>query len=366
MSNRSISAGRVPGPARMDQPDPEWRRETLLKADLFSVVERGRDRRFPQHALLVRRDLSHVRWWARPIALWLFRREARMLACMEGVEGAPALVARDGRTLTRSWIEAEPLHVARPADPAFYKDALRLLMRIHRRGVAHNDLAKKPNWLRRSDGGAAVVDFQLASFHPRRGRLFRLLAREDLRHLMKHKRQFCASRMTQRQRRLAASPSLPSRLWMASGKRLYYVITREILGWRDREGANDRTRMAMPDAEAALLAHPAVAAAAVVGVPDALRGQGLYAFVVVRPDAGDRTDLGTRLADWVAERKGAFVRPDIVQLVDELPRDRAGAVHRRVLRKIAEGECDRIGDDAGRLANPEVVARIAAGRKSWR
>jgi hypothetical protein len=58
-----------------------------------------------------------------------------------------------------------------------------------------------------------VIDFQLAWFDAARGRLFRLMAREDLRHLLKHKRQYCPQRLTARQRALLARPSLPARLW---------------------------------------------------------------------------------------------------------------------------------------------------------
>jgi len=114
----------------------------------------------------------------------------------------------------------------------------------------------------------------------------------------------------------------------------------------------------IPETEAALARHPAVAAAAVVGIPDALRGQGLYAFVVPRP--GFARDDG--IADWVAAEAGPLARPDVVQWVDGLPRDRAGTLQRRVLRKIAEGEPDRIGSDAALLADPDLVARLVAGR----
>jgi hypothetical protein len=104
----------------------------------------------------------------------------------------------------------------------------------------HNDLAKEPNFLVTADGRPAIIDFQLAWFCPRRGRLFRLLAREDLRHLLKHKRTYCPQFLTARERRILASPSWPARIWMKTGKPVYLFVTRRLLGWRDREGAGDR------------------------------------------------------------------------------------------------------------------------------
>ncbi|HZW59805.1 MAG TPA: hypothetical protein VFE85_05880, partial [Woeseiaceae bacterium] len=101
-------------------------------------------------------------------------------------------------------------------------------------------LAKEPNLLVSPHGHAAFIDFQLASYRPRRDRLFRLLAHEDLRHLLKHKRSYRPDLLTARERRILASPSLLSRLWMRTVKPVYLFITRRLLGWADREGAGDR------------------------------------------------------------------------------------------------------------------------------
>src|SRR5690606_26767697 len=127
-----------------------------------------------------------------------------------------------------------------PADPDYFRRAARLLRRLHTAGVVHNDLAKEPNWLVTPKSEPALIDFQLAWFTPRRGRLFRALAREDLRHLLKHKRTYCPEHLTQRERRILEHPGLPSRLWMTIAKPLYLLVTRRLLGWTDREGAGDR------------------------------------------------------------------------------------------------------------------------------
>jgi hypothetical protein len=76
----------------------------------------------------------------------------------------------------------------------------------------------------------------------KRGALARALGHDDLRHLLKHKRTYLPDRLTARERRILATQSIVSRVWMASGKKVYLFVTRKILRWRDREGAGDRAR----------------------------------------------------------------------------------------------------------------------------
>lgn len=212
--------------------------ELELKRDQFGAVflvldDGGR----PLH---VCRDTRVARAWAAPLARALARREARALVRLAGLDAVPQLISNQDGMLVRSWIDGAPMQRAKPADAAYYRAALRLLRLVHARRVAHNDLAKEPNWMVTPAGAPALVDFQLAWTARRRGRLFRALAYDDLRHLLKHKRSYLPARLTARQRRILARPSLPSRLWMRTGKRLYLVVTRRILHWADREGAGDR------------------------------------------------------------------------------------------------------------------------------
>ena len=207
-----------------------------LKTDLFGTVTRIES----GEAWRVERNTRTAPWWARPLARSLARREARALQALAGVSGVPALESHANGVLVRSWTEGEPMQRARPRDPGYFRDALRLLRRLHRRGVAHNDLAKEPNWLVTPQGHPALVDFQLALVSPGRGRLFRALARDDIRHLLKHKRSYCPEKLTQREQHILATPSVPARLWMSTGKKLYLGVTRGLLGWADREGAGDR------------------------------------------------------------------------------------------------------------------------------
>ena len=207
-----------------------------LKQDLFGTVTRiERD-----GALRVVRDCSTARRWLRGFARHLLGRERRALMRLADVERVPRLLASQRSTLEREWIDGQPMQVAQPRDPLYFREALRLVRRLHARDVTHDDLAKEPNWLVTPEGLPAVVDFQLASHAPRRGRLFRMLAHDDLRHWAKHKRQYLPERLTARQRALLARPSPLSRAWRATVKPVYRFVTRRLLGWADREGAGDR------------------------------------------------------------------------------------------------------------------------------
>jgi hypothetical protein len=208
----------------------------LLKSDLFGAVCCEAADGQP----VVIRDTCTAPWWLAWLARGLCRREARALAHLAGMPGTPRLIAAEPASLRREWIEGRPMQVERPHDPRYYRAARRLVAGLHRRGVAHNDLAKEPNWLVTPAGLPAVVDFQLAYVAPRRGRLFRVLAREDIRHLLKHKRTHCAEHLSARERRILARPGPVSRLWRATGKPVYTFVTRRLLGWVDREGAGDR------------------------------------------------------------------------------------------------------------------------------
>jgi len=188
------------------------------------------------------RDASRARPWVRWLARRLLAREARALAAVDGIAGIPDVLRVDTNSLHRSWIAGEAMHKSRPADIEYFRTAAKLLRRLHSHDLVHNDLAKEPNWLVTDEGKPGIVDFQLAWHSPKRGRLFRLLALDDLRHFLKHKRTYCAEYLTKRELAILESPSVIAQTWMLGGKPVYLFITRKILGWADREGANDRSR----------------------------------------------------------------------------------------------------------------------------
>jgi hypothetical protein len=211
--------------------------QTLLKQDLFGRIVKLEN---PGATALIMRDLEPARPWLRWLARHLARRETRALMHLADLDGVPRIVRAERNLTLRTWIAGSPMQIAKPRDLAYYRSAMQLLRRLHRRGVVHNDLAKEPNWLVTEDGAPALVDFQLAMRRKRRGRLFRALAHDDIRHLLKHKRSYIPERLTARERRILATPSIVTRVWMASGKRVYRFITRRVLHWSDREGAGDR------------------------------------------------------------------------------------------------------------------------------
>jgi len=208
----------------------------LLKKDLFGEVRL--DASGPERVIV--RDTSSASSWIRWLARYLLAREANALAALQGLDGVPVLIRHDANTLVRSYLSGSPMHIGKPTDIEYFRGAARLLRAMHRAGVVHNDLAKEPNLLVREDGSASFIDFQLAAYSRRRGRLFRIAAREDIRHLLKHKRTYCPTRLTKRERRILATPAGLSRIWMGVFKPIYLFVTRRLIGWSDREGAGDR------------------------------------------------------------------------------------------------------------------------------
>ena len=119
-------------------------------------------------------------------------------------------------------------------------------------------------------------------------------------------------------------------------------------------------RLGTAEIESALVAHPQVAEAAVVGFPHDLKGQGIHAYVTLKADSAPTDALRAELAGWVRKQIGPIAAPDRIQWAIGLPKTRSGKIMRRVLRKIAAGDTD-LGDTST-LADPAVVAGLVEGR----
>ncbi len=122
-------------------------------------------------------------------------------------------------------------------------------------------------------------------------------------------------------------------------------------------------RLGTAEIESALVAHPSVAEAAVVGVPHDVKGQGIYAFVTLQADAAEDETVRGTLRAWVRQQIGPVATPDAIQFAPALPKTRSGKIMRRILRKVAEGAVDTIGDTST-LADPSVVATLIHDRQA--
>lgn len=120
-------------------------------------------------------------------------------------------------------------------------------------------------------------------------------------------------------------------------------------------------RMGTAEVESALVAHPAVAEAAVVGFPHDIKGQGIYAYVTLIADREPSEELRKELVQWVRKEIGPIATPDFIQWAPGLPKTRSGKIMRRILRKVAANEIDSLGDTTT-LAEPAVVDDLIANR----
>jgi len=120
-------------------------------------------------------------------------------------------------------------------------------------------------------------------------------------------------------------------------------------------------RMGTAEVESALVAHPKVAEAAVVGFPHELKGQGIYAYVTLKLGEEPTDALRKELIAWVRKEIGPIASPDAIQWAPALPKTRSGKIMRRILRKIAANETDSLGDTST-LADPAVVTELVDNR----
>ena len=316
---------------------------TVHKRDEFSETISGHFEGAPDTKLVLRK-LDGVPFWAKPIATFLARKETRALRVVTGIQGTPDLIRVDETGILRSWSDGMPLNLSKPDNVEFYKDAKRILREMRRRNVTHNDLAKPQNWLMGPDRLAQVIDFQLASVHRRRGVLFRVMAYEDMRHLLKQKRRYANHLVTPSEHRLLARKSLPTRIWMATGKRLYNAVTRGLFNWSDGEGKGNRIASEGPAITAKLMAHPKVTNIALSPFALPAKGIGIYAFVETSLDAAQ-----TRALIPAAQ-------VELIQPVETLPN--SGALELIAMNRL--DELEQMLDQSPELR--ESVAPIVANR----
>src|ERR1700720_3264259 len=303
-----------------------WIEGVLLKRDVFSTVERGRFRSEAGEVDAVLRRLDQVPWWSYIPARHLFAREHRALAKARDLRVGPELLWAGRQALVRGFINGVALHLAKPVgNVAYFRSAKQALHKLHRAGICHNDLAKEQNWLVGRDGLAYLTDFQLAACFRTRGRLFRIAAYEDIRHLLKHKRSYAPSALTPKERKILARKSLFASIWRATGKKVYRAITRGLFNFTDREGGGRRLVNDAPGLIDLIRKNPAVRDAAIVAFADRRSGVGLYAFV-----EADQAGLEAQLRNELAGAKGPKP-PEHIQVIQTLPRDASGRPRTEIL-----------------------------------
>ena len=314
-----------------------WTEGVLLKRDVFSTVERGRFRSDKGEVDAVLRRLDQVPWWSFIPARHLFARERRALVLARGLKVGPELLWAGRQALVRGFIDGVALHLAKPVgDVGYFRSAKAALRKLHRTGICHNDLAKEQNWLVGRDGRAYLTDFQLAACFKTRGRLFRIAAYEDLRHLLKHKRSYAPEALTPKERKILARKSFVASIWLKTGKKVYRAITRGLFNFTDREGGGRRLVNDAPVLIELIRKNPDVRDTAIVAFADRRTGVGLYAFV-----EADQTALEARLRDELMAAKGPKP-PEHIQVVQALPRDSAGKPRTEILQLVAMNQLDLI------------------------
>jgi acetyl-CoA synthetase len=122
-------------------------------------------------------------------------------------------------------------------------------------------------------------------------------------------------------------------------------------------------RMGTAEVESALVAHPSVAEAAVVGYPHDIKGQGIYAYVTLMGDIESNDELRAELQKWVRKEIGPIAKPDLIQWAPGLPKTRSGKIMRRILRKVAADDFGELGDTST-LAEPAVVDDLIENRQN--
>lgn len=123
-------------------------------------------------------------------------------------------------------------------------------------------------------------------------------------------------------------------------------------------------RLGTSEIECAINMHPQVVESAVVGIPHDIKGEGIYAYVVFKPDVEVTKQLLDQVRATVRNEIGAIASPDVVQPAVGLPKTRSGKIMRRILRKIAAGQLDELGD-VSTLAEPHVVEELVELKKKW-
>ncbi len=217
--------------------------QAILKQDAFGMIEQGLFVTGDDQSLwlpAIKRSYSSNPY-LKPLAVYLAKNEKKALKKFThlSIHTLPKLLCESKHYHIRTYIPGHSMHrVPEKMSRLYFKKSKELLRILRHCGIANNDLAKEANWLVTEDGLPAISDFQLATCFRKHHKLLRILAREDLRHLLKHKKKYW--HVTPSEAHLLRKKSLLSNIWRHTGKRLYTFVTRKLLGWQDRTSPEER------------------------------------------------------------------------------------------------------------------------------
>ena len=208
----------------------------IFKKDIFGKIELARR---DKGELVICRKFGDAKLFARPLAFYLAYREKTILDVLGKLNDPrlPRLLHFGKGFLVRSYIEGTALKNKKIADISYYDDAAMLLKKIHTAGIVHNDLEKPENWLVTGDNTPGIIDFQLACYFPKKGKIFKLCQKEDLRHLIKQKKRFSPDNLSEDDKNILKNKTQFAKIWRSHFKKVYNFITRKVLHYSDRDNS---------------------------------------------------------------------------------------------------------------------------------
>lgn len=212
----------------------------ILKSDIFGHIERGSFTQGDTTLDCIKRVYTK-NLLVRPLAKFLAKNEKRALEKLQALKNPsiPELLETHKDYHIRSYIHGDVLH--RSLDrlsPLFFSEGKKILISMRRLGVTNNDLEKPANWIVTEGGLPAITDFQLSICFKKKSKLSLIFGYEDLRHLLKQKKRFSSLRTSEE--RVVNRKSWMGKIWLMTGKKIYFFITRTLLKYKERVGYEER------------------------------------------------------------------------------------------------------------------------------
>ena len=205
-----------------------------LKIDIFGIISLATY----QNQTVIIRDLNIKNQWYKMIAKYLNYNEVRILRKINrmNLPNFPQLIESKSNYTIRSYISGTTIkQYPEKLNEAFYAKAFELVQTLHRNGIVHNDLEKAENWIVMDNGEPAFIDFQLAKHFSRKTFLFKLLKKIEQRHIIKSKKWFCSSPLSESELKILNNRSLIHRFARQYIKPCYNFITRKLFNYSDRK-----------------------------------------------------------------------------------------------------------------------------------